>query len=332
MTQLKYINPNRRNVEPRDGLDANLYVKAGDLERVIDQVNANTTAIEGITDGFLYQGTIDCSTNPNYPAAVQDQFWRVSVAGLIGGGAGTAVEVGDEILCIVTNAGGTQAAVGADFMIVQKNMIPCTAAVLQTGTNNTDFVTAKTLTDAGIDFEPTSIKLTQNEVVFQVTEGVKDASNVIGDGKAIPYFNVKTLKYSVGLAGISGVDYNFSSIPGHAAQTVFLGGIEIIPQRSRVIDVIVICTEDLSMGAATATVSVGSTSGGTDYINAATVDDVGEMAGLTAGSAPIAVLSNSPTGVYFTVDPDTAWNDPSMQTGSWEIYITYIDNSITAIR
>lgn len=148
MAQIKRISPNNRNIVPGIGLDKNLYVKAGDFNPLVDQVNTNTTDIADLMDGFLYQGVIDCAANPNYPAATQDQYWRVSGAGLIGGGSGTAVEVGDEIICIVTNGGGTQAAVGTSFMIVQKNMIPCTVAVLRTGTNDTDFVTANTLADA----------------------------------------------------------------------------------------------------------------------------------------------------------------------------------------
>ena len=65
----------------------------------------------------LFQGYLDCSTNPNYPAGSKNMYWKVSVAGLIGGAAGTAVEIGDEVTCIVTNPGGTQAGVGVDFMI-----------------------------------------------------------------------------------------------------------------------------------------------------------------------------------------------------------------------
>lgn len=113
------------------------------VNEIIDNVNA-------VLAGNTYQGVIDCSGSPNYPAATENYYWTVSVAGLIGGGAGTAVEVGDVITCIVTNLGGTEAAVGADFVITQKNMVPCTVATLRTGTNNTDFVSAKTLKDQGI--------------------------------------------------------------------------------------------------------------------------------------------------------------------------------------
>jgi hypothetical protein len=109
-------------------------------------------AVNAVSTVNLYQGVLACAGNPNYPAAVKDQYWKVSTAGLVGGGAGTAVEVGDDIICIASNAGGTQAAVGTSFMIVQRNMKPTTAAVLQTGTDNADFVTAKTLADQALTF------------------------------------------------------------------------------------------------------------------------------------------------------------------------------------
>jgi hypothetical protein len=81
--------------------------------------SAVATAIAG---GSSYQGSIDCSTNPNYPAALVGQFYVVSVAGKIGGSAGEVVQSGDFIFCNTNNAGGTEASVGADFDIVQGNI------------------------------------------------------------------------------------------------------------------------------------------------------------------------------------------------------------------
>jgi hypothetical protein len=48
---IKRISPNNRNVVPGAGLDKNIYVKAGDVNPLIDQVNANTTAIADFADG-----------------------------------------------------------------------------------------------------------------------------------------------------------------------------------------------------------------------------------------------------------------------------------------
>lgn len=64
------------------------------------------------------KGAIDCSANPNYPAAAANHVYRVSVAGKIGGASGRDVAVGDRIICKASNAGGTEAAVGTGFDIV----------------------------------------------------------------------------------------------------------------------------------------------------------------------------------------------------------------------
>ena len=64
------------------------------------------------------KGAIDCSSNPNFPAAAANHVYRVSVAGKIGGASGRDVAVGDRIICKASNAGGTEAAVGSGFDIV----------------------------------------------------------------------------------------------------------------------------------------------------------------------------------------------------------------------
>lgn len=73
-------------------------------------------------DALVFRGVIDCSGDPDYPAAVTGDVYRVSVAGKIGGAAGVDVENGDLLLCITDNAGGSQAAVGADWSIGQTNI------------------------------------------------------------------------------------------------------------------------------------------------------------------------------------------------------------------
>ena len=59
----------------------------------------------GLHDVFEYKGVIDCSTNPNYPAADAGWAWKVSVAGRIGGVNGKVVEAGDTIFVIMTQPG-----------------------------------------------------------------------------------------------------------------------------------------------------------------------------------------------------------------------------------
>lgn len=80
-------------------------------------------AIVAFADAMTFKGVINCSTNPNYPAANAGHTYRVSVAGKIGGAAGVNVELGDVLICMVDgSAAGTQAAVGANWGIIQANI------------------------------------------------------------------------------------------------------------------------------------------------------------------------------------------------------------------
>jgi hypothetical protein len=77
----------------------------------------------GASNVMIFSGVLDCSANPNYPAADAGNLYKVSVAGKIGGASGVAVEVGDTLYCITdSSASGTQAAVGANWVIVQENI------------------------------------------------------------------------------------------------------------------------------------------------------------------------------------------------------------------
>jgi len=84
-------------------------------------------ATKGYVDGLInspmtFGGSLDCSTNPNYPAANAGALYVVSVAGKIGGASGVSVDVGDSFLAKTTNAGGTQASVGTSWSILEHNL------------------------------------------------------------------------------------------------------------------------------------------------------------------------------------------------------------------
>lgn len=77
----------------------------------------------GATDVMIFKGVIDCSANPNYPAADAGNLYKASVAGKIGGASGPNVEAGDTLYCITdSTASGTHAGVGANWVIVQLNI------------------------------------------------------------------------------------------------------------------------------------------------------------------------------------------------------------------
>lgn len=76
----------------------------------------------GAIAGMRFKGVIDCSGNPNYPAATAGDVYVVSVAGKIGGASGVVVNASDTVICKTTNAGGTQAAVGISWVVVEGNL------------------------------------------------------------------------------------------------------------------------------------------------------------------------------------------------------------------
>ncbi|WP_435134746.1 hypothetical protein [Formosa sp. A9] len=82
-----------------------------------------------VTGLWENKGTIDCSTNPNYPAALAGDAYTVSTGGKIGGAAGEDVQEMDVIVCLVDNAGGDQASVGASWNVIQSNVSQATETI-----------------------------------------------------------------------------------------------------------------------------------------------------------------------------------------------------------
>jgi hypothetical protein len=105
------------NVVDTDGtLAANSDTRLASQKAVKTYVD---TKVTGLLD---YQGAIDASANPNFPAASKGDTYRISVAGKIGGASGTVVQAGDWITANADNAGGTLASVGASWDVIQSNL------------------------------------------------------------------------------------------------------------------------------------------------------------------------------------------------------------------
>ena len=86
-------------------------------------VKVYTDNLLGNSNALVYKGTIDCSTNPNYPSANAGELYIVSVAGKIGGASGINVEVGDMLICNTdSTVSGNEATVGAYWNAIQKNI------------------------------------------------------------------------------------------------------------------------------------------------------------------------------------------------------------------
>lgn len=95
------------------------YVK-GATSSLQTQINNLVSQVVGVLD---FQSDLDCSANPNYPSATQGWCYYVSVAGKVGGASGKSVEVGDLLVAKATNAGGTEAAVGASWFVLEHNLV-----------------------------------------------------------------------------------------------------------------------------------------------------------------------------------------------------------------
>lgn len=98
------------------GFDFNLSSADDTVQKAMDRLDDLVI----IADAMIYKGSIDCSTNPNYPAADAGNTYRVSAAGKIGGASGTSVTLGQILICNTdATASGDQATVGAYWDIFE---------------------------------------------------------------------------------------------------------------------------------------------------------------------------------------------------------------------
>ena len=106
-------------------LDTDGTLGANSDSRIPSQkaVKTYVAAAFGANDAMIFKGVIDCSANPNYPAADRGATYRVSVAGKIGGASGVNVEASDLLICLTdSTAFGNQATVGSAWTIAQANI------------------------------------------------------------------------------------------------------------------------------------------------------------------------------------------------------------------
>lgn len=159
-------------------------------------VKAYADGIIVAADAMTYEGVIDCSADPNYPAADAGHVYVVSVAGNIGGSSGPDVEVGDMLLCKNdSTASGDHATVGAYWDIIQVNIIgavtgPSSAVDDRIATFNgtsgkiiqdsgyavSDFVLdtlfdANTILKADSDNTPEALTVAEDRLVGRITSG-----------------------------------------------------------------------------------------------------------------------------------------------------------------
>lgn len=95
---------------------------ANSSTRVPTQAAVKAFVSQAVAGLLEYKGDLNCSANPNYPAAEKGDSYVVTVAGRIGGASGKLVDIGDFIIARADNAGGTEAAVGASWFVLEHNL------------------------------------------------------------------------------------------------------------------------------------------------------------------------------------------------------------------
>lgn len=103
-------------------LDTDGTLAANSDAKIPSQKAVKTYVDNAVTSLWDWQGTIAANTNPNYPAASAGDAYAITTVGKIGGINGPIVEVGDLVVALNDNAGGTHAAVGSDWVIFEHNL------------------------------------------------------------------------------------------------------------------------------------------------------------------------------------------------------------------
>jgi len=149
-------------------------------------VKVYTDSILGNANALVYKGVIDCSTNPNYPAANAGELYLVSVGGNIGGAIGEIVEIGDMLICNNdTTPSGTQASVGVYWNIIQKNINGAVSGPASSVTNNValfDGVTGKLIKDSGLTLSGTN---TGNQTLAHTSDATTHTATLSSTGGSI---------------------------------------------------------------------------------------------------------------------------------------------------
>lgn len=169
-------------------------------------------ALLAANDAMVFKGAINASSNPNYPAADAGHVYKISVAGKIGGASGTNVEIGDTILCTVdSSSAGTQAAVGANWTVVQANLDG--AVIGPASATSGDIATfsgagGKLIQDSGLALDVDGTLAANSDAKLASQKATKTYVDAHAGGSAV----------AVGRALIAGVkQFSIPGVPGGSA-------------------------------------------------------------------------------------------------------------------
>ena len=162
VTPLKFQTRLAAYAVPLSYLDTDGTLTANSDTKIATQkaLKSYADSLIAANDAMVFKGVIDASANPNYPASNRGDTYRISVAGRIGGASGVVVEAGDILLALTdATASGTQAAVGANWQVIQTNL---DGAVVGPATAVSGSLTS---------FSGTTGKVVQDSGVVQSTDG-----------------------------------------------------------------------------------------------------------------------------------------------------------------
>jgi hypothetical protein len=200
-------------------LDTDTNLAANSDTKIPSQkaIKTYTDNILGNANALVYKGTIDCSGNPNYPAANAGDLYVVSVAGKIGGASGVDVEVGDMAICNTdSTASGNQATVGQYWNVIQKNIVGAVTGPASSTDDNIavyDGATGKLIKDGSAkvaDFITKALIDAKGDLIVgsaDNTPSILTSSGVNGDVLTVDTSTSSGLKWAAGGGG-GGSDYD----------------------------------------------------------------------------------------------------------------------------
>jgi hypothetical protein len=183
------------------------------------------TAVTGLLD---FKGGQDCSANPNYPSGSKGDAYVVTVAGKIGGASGRSVDVGDVFFATADNAGGTEASVGANWDILEHNLV----GALLSANNLSDLASPATaLTNLGGSTVGKNIFTAANPSAIRFLRVNADNS--------VDLLNAADFRTAIGVTGGTNVkretpsgtingsntDFTLANTPIAGTEEVFLNGV-----------------------------------------------------------------------------------------------------------
>jgi hypothetical protein len=190
---------------------------------------ANKNYVDNAVVGLLdYKGGTDASASPNYPAALKGDAYTVTVAGKVGGASGKSVDVGDVYIATADNAGGTEASVGASWIVLEHNLV----GALLSANNLSDLASPDTaLTNLGGTTVGKNVLKTANPGAVTFLRVNADNSVSLLSAAAFRAAigavggTMVTRETPTGLVNGSNVTFTLANTPTAGTEQVYLNGI-----------------------------------------------------------------------------------------------------------